>query len=309
MAEILELIDDQRYFVLHARRQTGNTSTLLALQALLNAEGKYRYLYVNVETGQAAREDPARSMQAMLGQAASRSRDILRDDFMGRIWSECLQEEGPDGAQSETLARWLAAYPQPLVLLVDEIGTFVGDTLISALGQLRANYDRRPHQFPQTVILFGVRDVRDYQIFSSREGAHVKGASAFNINAESLRLGDFSEAELRELLAQHTAERGQSFEPGVVEHIWALACGQPWLVNALAYGACFRAKTGRDPSQPIRVEAVDEGRERLIRTRDAPRPIRHRAGRGARAAGDPADAGRLCKLARLAPATWSRCGT
>ena len=114
LAEILELIDDRSYFVLHAPRQTGKTSTLLALRALLNAVGKYRCLYVNVETGHAAREDTARAMQALLGQVASRSRDILQDDFVDRTWSECLQKEGPDGALSQTLVRWSAAHPQPL---------------------------------------------------------------------------------------------------------------------------------------------------------------------------------------------------
>ena len=98
------------------------------------------------------------------------------------------------------------------------------------------------------------------------EGTHVNGGSAFNIKAESLRWATFG-SRGRELLAQHTAERGQSFEPGVVEHIWALTCGQPCLVNALAYEACFRAETGRDPSRPIRVEAIDEAREQLIRRR------------------------------------------
>ena len=34
---ILELIRDKRYFVLHTPRQTGKTSTLLALRDLLNA--------------------------------------------------------------------------------------------------------------------------------------------------------------------------------------------------------------------------------------------------------------------------------
>ncbi|MDE0628593.1 MAG: ATP-binding protein [Bryobacterales bacterium] len=262
--EILELIAGMEYFVLHAPRQTGKTSILLALQDRLNAEGKYRCLYVNVEGGQAAKEDTARAMRALLGQVASRSRDILQDDFVDRMRSEYLEKEGPDGALSEMLVRWSAAHPQPLVLLIDEIDTLVGDTLISVLRQLRANYDRRPHQFPQSVVLCGVRDVRDYRIYSSREGTHIKGGSAFNIKAESLRLGDFSEAELRELLAQHTAERCQAFEAGVIEHIWALTRGQPWLVNALAYEACFRAEPGRDRSRPIRVEAIDEAREQLI---------------------------------------------
>ena len=264
LAEILSLIARKKYFVLHAPRQTGKTSVLLALQDRLNSEGKYRCLYVNVEGGQAAGEDTARAMQVLLGQLASRSRDILHDDFVDRARAAYMQKEGPDGVLGEMLVRWSAASPKPLVLLIDEIDTLVGDTLISVLRQLRANYDRRPDRFPQSVILCGVRDVRDYQIYSSREGTHVKGGSAFNIKAESLRLGDFSEGEVRELLAQHTAERGQAFEDGAVERIWALTCGQPWLVNALAYQACFRAETGHDRSRSIRVDSIDEARETLI---------------------------------------------
>ena len=37
LGRILELIRDKRYFVLHAPRQTGKTSALLALQDLLNS--------------------------------------------------------------------------------------------------------------------------------------------------------------------------------------------------------------------------------------------------------------------------------
>ena len=264
LAEIVTLIARKKYFVLHAPRQTGKTSILLSLQDLLNAAGEYRCLYVNFEEGQAGGEDTARAMQAMLGQLASRALDVLRDDFVDRTRSECLRNEGPDGALGETLVRWSQASPKPLVLLIDEIDSLVGDTLISVLRQLRANYDRRPRQFPQSVVLCGVRDVRDYRIFSSRQGTHVQGGSAFNIKAASLRLGDFSEGDVRALLAQHTAERGTAFECGVTERIWALTCGQPWLVNALAGEACFDSKTGRDRSGPIRSDAIDDARETLI---------------------------------------------
>ena len=95
--EILELIAGMEYFVLHAPRQTGKTSILLALQDRLNAEGKYRCLYVNVEGGQAAKEDTARAMRALLGQVASRSRDILQDDFVDKMRSEYLEKRAPTG--------------------------------------------------------------------------------------------------------------------------------------------------------------------------------------------------------------------
>ncbi len=264
LAELLELIADTKYFVLHAPRQTGKTSILLALQDRLNSAGEYRCLYVNVEGGQAAKEDTARAMRTLLGEMGSRARRVLEDHFVEQSKSALMAEFGPDGCLAECLTRWAELDAKPLVLLIDEIDTLVGDTLISVLRQLRTRYDMRPAGFPQSVILCGVRDVRDYQIYSSREGTHVKGGSAFNIKAESLRLGDFSEGEVRELLAQHTAERGQGFETGAVERIWALTCGQPWLVNALAYEACFRAEHGHDRSQAIGVAAIDEAREALI---------------------------------------------
>ena len=47
--ELLRLIDEKRYFVLRAPRQTGKTTVLRALMQRLNASGGYRCVYVNVE--------------------------------------------------------------------------------------------------------------------------------------------------------------------------------------------------------------------------------------------------------------------
>ena len=53
--EILRLIEQKKYFLLHAPRQTGKTTCLLALMAYLNREGRYRAVYVNVEGAQTTR--------------------------------------------------------------------------------------------------------------------------------------------------------------------------------------------------------------------------------------------------------------
>ena len=166
--DVLALIRDERYFVLHAPRQTGKTSALLALRDLLNSgnAGDYRCVYINVEAGQAAREDTERAMRAILGGLASWARSTLGDLVPTRIWSGILAEFGPDGALDEVLSRWAEAERRPLVLLIDEIDALVGDTLLSVLRQLRAGYVRRPQGFPQSVVLCGVRDVRDYRIHS-----------------------------------------------------------------------------------------------------------------------------------------------
>ena len=109
-----------------------------------------------------------------------------------------------------------------------------------------------------------MRDVRDYRIFSAEDQNYTSGGSAFNIKAESLRLGDFTRSEVRALLGQHTAETGQAFEARAVERVWDLTLGQPWLVNALAQQACFKEPAGRDRSRPIGETAVDEAKEALI---------------------------------------------
>jgi hypothetical protein len=266
--EVLLLIAQKKYFVLHAPRQTGKTSALLALMQHLNADGSYRCVYMNVEAGQAAREDVAAAMQALRGELATWSRTVLDDTFVDDIWDEAFQKYGPYGVFGEVLSRWAASQPTPLVLLIDEIDTLVGDTLIAVLRQLRAGYARRPQHFPQSVILCGVRDVRDYRIHSAREVAIITGGSAFNIKAESLRLGDFSRFEVDTLYGQHTHETGQQIMPEALARVWELTQGQPWLVNALGYAACFRSKAGRDRSHPISLEAIDEAKEQLILRRE-----------------------------------------
>ena len=261
------LIQQKKYFVLHAPRQTGKTSALLALRDLLNAEGDYRCVYVNVEGAQALREDVERAMQLILGDLASWARLTLGDEFLTAHWSGIFAEFGA-GALREALTRWAAASPKPLVLLIDEIDALIGDTLLAVLRQLRAGYVLRPEGFPQSVVLCGVRDVRDYRIQSSAENAIVAGGSAFNIKAKSLRLGDFPPNEVQALLGQHTEETGQGFTTDALEMIWTQTQGQPWLVNALAYETCFEHEAGADRSRPIDAEAIRAAREQLILRRE-----------------------------------------
>ncbi len=265
--EILRLIRDERYFVLHAPRQTGKTSGLLALRDLLNEGGEYRCLYANVEMGQTARGDVAAGMAAILTELRIRARITLPGSGLEDLARGALEDAGAHGALREALVRWSTADPKPLVLLIDEIDALVGDTLISVLRQLRAGYDMRPAAFPQSVILCGIRDVRDYRIHSESAGEVIAGGSAFNIKAESLRLGDFDENDLRALLGQHICETGQEFTGGAVAAVWDQSQGQPWLVNALAYQACFKRKANRDRSRTIDEEEIMEAREKLILSR------------------------------------------
>ena len=153
-------------------------------------------------------------MRNILNRIARQARMTLGDTRAGEIAASLDPGADPDGVLEEFLTLWCEADARPVVLLLDEIDALVGDSLIAVLRQLRSGYLERPRRFPQSVVLCGVRDVRDYRIHSSREKQVIAGGSAFNIKARSLRLGDFAETEVRALLGQHTAETGQEFAPG-----------------------------------------------------------------------------------------------
>src|SRR5262249_17443212 len=124
--------------------------------------------------------------------------------------------------------------------------------------------DRRAAS-PAAVALCGLRDVRDYKAASGGDPNRVGTASPFNIKLESLRLGDFTPDEVRELYAQHTAESGQEFAPGAVDGAAELTAGQPWLVNALAREVV--EKLGIRAPEPITIEHLEQAKERLILAR------------------------------------------
>ena len=263
--EVLGLIEQKRYFILHAPRQTGKTSALRALMGELNQAGRHRAVYVNVEGAQAAREDVPAAVRAILSALSRSAEDHLGDGFVRDHWQRILEASGPHDALAEVLRGWSKADARPLVAMIDEIDALVGDTLISVLRQLRAGYAERPGHFPQCVILCGIRDVRDYRIHSGSEKAIVAGGSAFNVKAASLRLGDFGETEVRSLLLQHTGATGQGWSEEALAEVWESTAGQPWLVNALAAEAL---KKVADLNETIGREDVIDAREALILRRD-----------------------------------------
>ena len=252
--EVLELVEDANYFIVYAPRQTGKTTSLRALCDVLNERG-YRAVHANIQPASTVSDDLARAIRAVLTRLASRAKRTLDDDYLDREWAGLLDRYGPESAVEEALARWAGADPRPLVLVLDEVDALQGDALLCLLHQLRSGYETRPDGFPHSIVVCGLRNVRDY--FAPQ-------ASPFNIVAKSLRLGDFSETEVRDLLGQHTEETGQRFTNEAVVEVWRSTNGQPWLVNALARSACFDDPGGRDRSRDITRTAIVAARERLI---------------------------------------------
>ncbi len=266
--EIIHLVQRKKYFVMHAPRQTGKTSYLLALMEYLNQTGEYHCLYINVEAAQAARENIGQAMGTIFKELSSRSQIYLHDSFFAEHESEILTTTAIGNTFNTALTLWAQATPKPIVLLIDEIDTLIGDSLISVLRQLRSGYDKRPQFFPSSVILCGVRDVRDYRMHTDDGKPLVTGGSAFNIKAASLRMSNFTQAEVETIYQQHTTETGQIFEEQALHWVWDLTHGQPWLVNALAHEVTFAIKANRERSRPITVAMIEQAKENLILRRE-----------------------------------------
>ncbi len=266
--EIRQLIEQKKYFILHAPRQSGKTTGLIQLVKMLNNEKQYKTLYVNFESGQSARSRVIEGMSSLLkalkiaisntfGQEDPGYQFLAKDEHSQRITGNSL---------NEFLGYWASNSNKPIVIFIDEIDSLIGDTLIAVLRQLRAGYSDRPTNFPQSICLVGVRDVRDYRIYSDETQSTVLGGSAFNIKAESLTLAGFTPEQVKNLYKQHTTETGQQFTDEAIDYAFDQTQGQPWLVNALAYQACF--KDVIDRAQPITKETLERAKETLIKRRD-----------------------------------------
>lgn len=266
LEETLLLIRQQKYFVMHAPRQTGKTSCMLALRDYLNARDEYIAVYANVEGGQGSRNDVQSVVKSTVDTLAEQFRGILKNDMPLKICDE-VQQVGKDTMLATYLRRLAENLPKPIVLFIDEIDALVGDSLVSVLRQIRSGYIDRPNAFPQTIILCGVRDVRDYRIVLSNQDI-VTGGSAFNIKSMSLRLDNFSKEEIHELYMQHTASTGQEFDESCFPMIWEATEGQPWLVNALGYEVTMNMRENRDRSVRIIPEMIYQAQERIIYRRE-----------------------------------------
>ncbi|MBM4319541.1 MAG: ATP-binding protein [Deltaproteobacteria bacterium] len=257
------LIDQRSYFVVHAPRQTGKTTSLRALARVLVAEGRYAALHVSCEAGQPAGNDYAAAQRAIL--------DELRLQASLALPPE-LAPPPPGAAQVSELsllramlAGWAAACPRPLVLFFDEIDSLAGRSMQAVLRQLRAGHPDRPQGFPWSVVLCGMRDVRDYKLLSGGREPHLGSASPFNILVESIRMPNFAAPEVAALYGQHTAETGQPFTQEAVDLAFQLTQGQPWLVNALAREVL--EKMGVRPPETIGAAHIEAAKDRMIQTR------------------------------------------
>ncbi len=260
-----ELIDQKKYFILHAPRQTGKTTNMIQLARQLNEEGQYIVLYLNVEAGQPLRNQVDRVNNLVISAFERMAKIYLPSEY--RPSEDCFKIRAMEEGIGEFLSNWCLELPKPLVVFMDEVDALIGDSLISVLRQLRGGYANRPRAFPHALCLIGLRDMRDYRIFSDETQRYVIEGSAFNIKDKSIRIENFTKAQVHNLFQQHTDATGQLFSEEALDLIFESTQGQPWLVNAIGRELCFE-EHAIPCDQMISPDDVKNAIEILILRRD-----------------------------------------
>lgn len=262
VTEVEDLIARKLYFTLHAPRQTGKTTFLYALARELNAGNKYISLVVSFEGA---------GYRSITVQEANK---VFIDSIYEASINQLNELDRPGQAENQKgislkiyLANWCRKVSKSIVLLIDEIDSLFDDVLISVLCQLRDGYQSRPAGFPSSVVLVGLRDVREYKVQLRPDSKSLGTASPFNVKAKSVFMKNFSPEEVFELLEQHTSATNQEFPPEVKAEIFELSQGQPWLVNAIA-NQIVSEILKNDYTKPITPEIVNEAKIQLIQRRD-----------------------------------------
>ncbi|WP_207679794.1 ATP-binding protein [Desulfonema magnum] len=247
---VRELIEDQHYFVLHGPRRTGKTTYLYALMNQLSQEGKYSALTVNIQPA-ASVQNPTRAMIMVADAICNKARRHLPE----KEWPEPVENLDQDmlarGQLQRYLNLWAEKNPKPVVLFIDEADSLPDELFLALLRQLRAGFEDRPHGFPHSVALAGLR----------------LGINALlNIKTPSLLLDAFTLSETDALLNQHTAETGQIFTREAINEIFRLTRGQPWLTNTLVRETITEILKN-DFTKEITPAHVARARKALVRER------------------------------------------
>ena len=262
---ILPLIEEEQYFVIHAARQTGKTTLIKSLVNYLNAGDKYYGLYCSLEAAQVFTEPEVGIpyVFSIIKSAIGHSKLPHREDFGKKV-----NKEDVSTLIKDALVYFCEILDRPLVIFFDEIDGLQNGTLITFLRQLREGYINRPEvPFPFSIVLVGMRNIRDYKSKVRENRVTLGSTSPFNIITKALTLSNFTMEEVRDLYAQHTKVTDQVFPKTVIQKVYDYTDGQPWLVNAIAR-EMVRELLKNDYSKTITPSLVDQAVKNIIIRRD-----------------------------------------
>ena len=234
IADLIKRVDEGRYVVLFAPRQTGKTTFFQDALAAIVADS--------------TTERAADYFPIQLNFDVYKNTSVT--DFYGNLYHDICEEienlfQRRGRTPPEALSRFLAdtqltnphamrrffrhldrlITPQKFVLIIDEFDGIPQAALSDFLHTLRHIYIAGKPRCPHSVGIVGVKSIAQLN--------YDRSISPFNIQDE-FHLPNFTLEQVHELLGQYTDEVGQAFVPEVIASIHKQTAGQPVLVNRFA---------------------------------------------------------------------------
>ena len=235
IADYIKRVEEGKYVVLFAPRQTGKTTFFQAALETLTVtqtESALKFGYFPIQL----------------------NFDVYKNtsvaDFYDHLYQDICEEfENLFQKRGETLPEALSQFlantklttphamrrffrnlkrllmPQKFVLIIDEFDGIPQDALSDFLHTLRHIYIAGKPRCPHSVGIVGVKSIAQLN--------YDRSISPFNIQDE-FHLPNFTLEQVQELLGQWTDEVGQVFVPEVITSIHKQTAGQPVLVNRFA---------------------------------------------------------------------------
>ena len=238
IADFIKRVEEGRYVVIFAPRQTGKTTFFRrALDVLVADSG--------IEAEAAS---PAAYFPIPLNFDVYKNTSVA--DFYANLYQDICEEienlfQRRGGTPTEALIQLLAdteltnphtmrrffrhlerlLTPQKFVFIIDEFDGIPQAALSDFLHTLRHIYIAGKPRCPHSVGIIGVKSIAQLN--------YDRSISPFNIQDE-FHLPNFTLEQVQELLEQYTDEVGQVFVPEVIAAIHKQTAGQPVLVNRFA---------------------------------------------------------------------------
>ena len=241
VAEIKKLVDDGKYFTINRARQYGKTTTLKALQRVL--QNDYIVLSLSFEGITKAGYQTEGEFVQSFSRLTLDQREFFGISIPDKT-ADVLEKYCASEAEKlkldelyRTFRRWIAVSDKPIVMFIDEVDSATNNQVfLDFLGLLRDGYiSRESDGIPtfQSVILAGVTDVKHLRSKIRPEDAH-KVNSPWNIAADFDIDMSLSIEGIKGMLDEYEADHNTGMDTAeIAKEIREYTNGYPYLVSRI----------------------------------------------------------------------------
>ncbi|MDF2885163.1 MAG: putative AAA-ATPase [Clostridiaceae bacterium] len=236
MKKIINLIEDEEYFIINRPRQYGKTTTLFLLYNQLKQTEEYLPIKISFEgIGDLVFENEESFSKTFL--EIVKTNLLLNDKSLAGFLEDRESSANNLTQLSKIITEFIIRAGKKVVLMIDEVDKSSNNQLfLSFLGMLRNKYLLRNEGADYTfhsVILAGVHDVKSLK-FKIRPEDEQKYNSPWNIASDFDVDMSFSEEEVGTMLDDYIENKGVILDKAYFsERLYFYTSGYPFLVSKL----------------------------------------------------------------------------